>query len=169
MTRSILLPLQQIHFPPTCVVCLSTASKTYPIQQVFTYGRTSHTITVDVPLCDPHFAEASYKSPVERAVGCLGIATGILAGIAAGILLFVRWVGSGALLLKLFLALLFAFGVFVVVWWLLAIVTAPVFAAHGSKEVRHAVGITRYLRSEQMVELAFANEQAALLAEKSNA
>ncbi len=168
MARSILLPLQQIHFPPTCVVCLSTASKKYPIQQVFTYGRTSHTITVDVPMCDVHFAEASYKSPVERAVGCLGVGIGILAGIAAGILMFVRWVGSGGLLVKLFMAALVAFGIFVVVWWLLAIVTAPIFAVRSSKEVRNAVRITRYLRSEQLVELAFVNEQMALLMEKTN-
>jgi|WetSurMetagenome_2_1015567.scaffolds.fasta_scaffold273547_2 hypothetical protein len=124
MAKSILLPLQQIHFPASCVVCLSTAPKKYSIQQVFTYGRRSYTIHVDVPMCDAHFAEASYKSLAEKAIGCLGVGVGILAGIAAGILLFVRWVGSGALLLKLFLGVLTAFGIFILVWWLLAIVIA---------------------------------------------
>jgi hypothetical protein len=168
MAKSILLPLQQLHFPSRCVVCLSTAPKKYPIQQVFTYGRRSHTIHVDVPMCDAHFAEASFKSLAERAVGCLGVGIGILAGLAAGILLFLRWVGSGGLLLKLFMGTLAAFGIFIIVWWLLAIVIAPYFAARGSKEVRNAVRITRYLHSEQLVEIAFVNEQMALLVEASN-
>jgi hypothetical protein len=168
MARTILLPLQQIHFPPTCVVCLSPASKKYPIQQVFTYGRTSHTITVNIPMCDPHFTTASYKSPAEKAMGCLGIGIGVLAGIAAAVLLFLRWVGSNSLILKLFLGALFGFGIFVMVWWLLAIVIAPSFAAPESKEVRNAVRIMRYLKSEEMVELAFVNEQMALLTEKAN-
>ncbi len=168
MPKSILVPLKQIHFPRTCVVCLSPASKEYSIQQVFTYGRRSYTVNVDVPMCAAHFAEASYKSPVERTIGCLGIGMGILAGIAAGILLFVRWKGSGGLLLKLFMSTLVAFGFFILVWWLLAIVIAPMFAARGSKEVRNTVRITRYLAGEQVVELAFENDQMAQLVEQSN-
>jgi hypothetical protein len=168
MSKSFLLPLNQLNFPSTCVVCLSPASKKYPIQQVFTYGRTSHTITVEVPMCDAHYQLASYKSPVEKAIGYLGLGVGILAGIAAAILLLLRWVGSGGLIAKLFIGALVGFGIFVVVWWLLAIVIAPYFADPESKQVRNAVRITRYLRSEQMVELDFVNDQMASLTEQAN-
>jgi hypothetical protein len=150
------------------VVCLSPASKKYPIQQVFTYGRTSHTITVDVPMCDAHHAVASYKSPVEKVLGYLGIGIGILAGIAGGIMLFLRWQGSSGLFLKIFMGALVGFGFFVLVWWLIAIVIAPNFADPASKEIRSAVRITRYLRSEQLVELSFVNEQMALETETLN-
>jgi hypothetical protein len=168
MSRSFLVPLQNIQFPPACVVCLSSAPRKYPVSQVFTYGRTSHTITVDVPMCDAHFAMASHKSPMEKALGYLGIVIGILAGMAGAILLFTRWVGSGGLLLKLSLGALVGFGFFLLVWWLLAIVIAPMFAIPESKEVRNAVRITRYLRSEQTVELALVNEQVALQMEQAN-
>jgi hypothetical protein len=166
MSKAILTSLPHLQFPPVCVVCLAPASKKYPIQQVFTYGRTSHTITVDVPLCDAHFAVASHKSPAEKAAGFLGLAVGILAGIAGAILLFLRWQGSGGLLLKLFMGALVGFGFFVLVWWLIAIVIAPRFATPESRQVRNAVRITRYLRSEQMVELDFVNEQMAVMMER---
>jgi len=119
-------------------------------------------------MCDTHHAVASYKSPAERAIGCLGIGIGILAGITMGILLFVRWVGSGGLLLKVFLGALLAFGIFILVWWLISVVLAPHFAASDSKQVRNAVRIMRYLPSEKLVELDFTNEQMALLAEQAN-
>ena len=119
-------------------------------------------------MCDQHHAVASYKSPMERAMGCLGIGIGILVGIAAGILLFVRWVGSGSLFLKLLMGALVAFGIFMIVWWLIAVVTAPQFATPASKQVRNAVIIARFLPSEQLVELLFINEQMALLTEQVN-
>jgi hypothetical protein len=168
MSKSILVPLQELRFPTTCVVCLSPASKKYPIQQVFTYGRTSHTITLDVPLCDAHYTVASYKSTAEKVLGYLGIGVGILTGIAGALLLVVRWQGSGGLLLKIFMGALAGFGFFVLVWWLIAIVIAPNFADPGSKEIRRAVRIMRYLRSEQLVELSFVNEQMAQEMEKLN-
>jgi hypothetical protein len=168
MPISNLLPLKQIHFPSICVVCLSPAVKRYPIQQIFTYGRTSHTISVDVPMCEAHFAAASYKSPAEKAMGCLGIVFGILAGISAAILLFLRWQGSGGLILKLALGALFGFGMFVLVWWLLAIVIAPHLAAPKSKQIRNAVRIIRYVPGEQLVQLDFMNEQMLPLFELAN-
>jgi hypothetical protein len=169
MPKSKLLPLKQIQFPPNCVICLSSAgSKRYPIQQIFTYGRTSHTVIVEIPMCEAHFASASYKAPAERVTEYLGIGFGILAGIFAAILLFLRWQGSGGLILKLFLGALFGFGLFILTWWVIAILIAPHLAAPESKEVRNAVRITRYMPGEQLVQLDFVNEQMAGLVDKAN-
>jgi len=169
MSKSILFPVHQLVFPPSCVICLASASRKYPIQQVFTHGRTSRTISVDVPMCDAHFAVASHKSPAERVLEWLGVGVGILAGITGGILLFTRWVGSGGLFLKILLGTLAGLGFFVLVWWLIAVVIAPYLADPESKQVRSAVKITRYLPGEQLVQLEFANEQMASLVEKANA
>jgi hypothetical protein len=125
-------------------------------------------VTVEVPLCDAHYTAASYKSPAERATGCLGIGVGILAGISAAVLLFLRWQGSGGLILKLFLGVLFGLGIFVLVWWVIAILIAPLLAAPESKQARNAVRITRYLPTEHLVQLTFENEQMALLTEQAN-
>ena len=168
MSKSNLLPLKDLRFPSNCVVCLAPAAKRYPIEQIFTFGRTSHTITVDVPMCEAHFSTASYKSPAEKAMGCLGIAFGILAGIFAAVLLFLRWQGSGGLLLKLFLGALFGFGMFALVWWLIAIVIAPHLAAAESKQIRNTVRIVRYVPGEQLVQLDFMNEQMLTLFEEAN-
>lgn len=168
MSKSIIAPLSQIRFPPNCVICLSSASKTYPIQQVFTFGRRAHTITVDVPMCNIHHEKASFKSPVERAFGCLGIVGGILAGILMMILLFMRWVGDNSLVTKLFVAAIVGFGVFVLVWWIIAVQIAPLFAVPESKEVRNAVRITRFIPNEHMVQLEFRNEQAADFVQAAN-
>ena len=168
MSKSIIAPLAQLRFPPNCVMCLSPASKTHPIQQVFTYGRRSHTITVDVPMCEIHYQKASFKSPMEKAFGCLGIAAGVLAGLLAVIVLFLRWVGDNSLVTKLFVAAIVGFGMFILVWWIIAVQIAPLFAVPESKEARNAVRITRYVPGEQSVQLEFRNEQAADLVQQLN-
>lgn len=168
MSKSILCPPHQVHFPSTCVVCLSPASKSYPIQQVFTYGRRSHKITIDVPMCESHFTSASFKGSAEKITGCLGIGAGILAGIISVILLFLRWAGDNSLIKKLFVAAILGFGAFILVWWLIAILIAPLLAVPESKRARKAVQITRYVPGQQLVELTFVNEEVARLVEKAN-
>ena len=169
MPESKLLPLNQIRFPPNCVICLASAgSKSYPIQQIFNYGRRSHTVTVDIPMCDRHYASASFISPAEKATGCLGIGIGILAGICSAVLLYMRWQGDAGLVLKIFLGALFGFGTFALVWWLIAVLIAPHLATPESKRARHAVRITRYLPGEHLVQLDFGNEQMALLVDRAN-
>ena len=168
MSKSILFPLHELRLPPTCVICLSPAPKRYSIQQVFTYGRSSHTITVDVPMCEAHFNTASYKGPAEKATGCLGIGIGILSGIFAAIILFLRWESNNSLILKLFFSSLFGFGIFAIVWWLIAILLAPRLAVPEARQARNAVRITRYVPEGQLVQLDFVNEQVALLVEQTN-
>ncbi|HJS20321.1 MAG TPA: hypothetical protein VJ785_16350, partial [Anaerolineales bacterium] len=98
MSKSIFVPLSQMNFPSTCVVCLSSASSNYPIQQVYSYGNKTHAITVDVPMCNTHFDAASHKGFAERAIGCLGVAGGVLIGILSVVVLLLRWEGGGGIL-----------------------------------------------------------------------
>jgi len=119
-------------------------------------------------MCNVHHEKASFKSPVERVLGCLGITGGILAGILMMILLFMRWVGDNNLVTKVFVAAVVGFGVFILVWWIIAILIAPHFAVPESKAVRDAVRITRFVPNEHMAQLEFRNEQAADLVQKIN-
>jgi len=119
-------------------------------------------------MCEAHFNTASYKGPAEKATGCLGIGIGILSGIFAAIILFLRWESNNSLILKLFFSSLFGFGIFAIVWWMIAILLAPRLAVPDAKQARNAVRITRYVPAGQLVQLDFVNEQMALLVEQTN-
>lgn len=161
MSKSNLMPLSEIHFPPSCVVCLSPASKQFPVEQIFSYGRKNYTVKVDVPMCQPHFEAASYKGPVERLFGCLGVAGGIVIGILSVVVLMLRWQGDGGILAKFFVGGIFGFGMFILAWWVIAILIAPRFAVRESREARGAVKIIRFQPWDQMTQLEFGNESYA--------
>jgi hypothetical protein len=46
-------------------------------------------------MCDPHFEAASFKGTAEKFVSTLGVMGGILAGLFATVILFIRWEGAG--------------------------------------------------------------------------
>jgi hypothetical protein len=115
-------------------------------------------MTVEISMCEAHFASASDKAPAERVTEYLGIGFGILVWVFAAILLFLRWQGSGGLLLKIILGALFGFGMFILTWWVIAILIAPHLAAPESREVRNAVRITRYVPGDQLVQLDLVND-----------
>jgi hypothetical protein len=170
MSKAIDAPLSQLRFPSTCVVCMSPASKQYPLEKIFSMGRRSYTVKVNVPMCDLHFQAASFKGIVEKLVGKLAVIGGILAGLFAAIILFVRWEGNGAnnIILKLFGGGVFGLGIFLIVWALIALSVAPLFAEPESKEARNAVRITHYWPKDKIVRLEFQNEQLAEIVEKTN-
>ena len=169
MSKSIDVYLSRLNFPPTCVVCMSPASKRYDLQKIFSQGRQSYTVKVGVPMCDQHFEAASFKGTAERLMETLAIIGGIIAGIFAAILLFVRWVPteSDSLILKLFMGGIVGFGVFIMIWWIIASGLAPLFADPGSKEARNAVIITRYWPRDQAARLEFKNEQLAEIVQRA--
>lgn len=166
MPKAINVPLSEIRFPATCVVCMSPASKPYELQKIFTYGRRSYTVKVNVPMCDSHFEAASFKGTAEKLVGMLGVIGGILAGLFAAIILMVRWrgTGEGNLILNLFAGGVFGLGIFLIVWAVVALSVAPLFAEPESKEARRAVRITHYWPADKVVRLEFENEQLAEIA-----
>ena len=170
MSKATDVPLSQLRLPSTCVVCMSPASKHYPLEKIFSMGRRSYTVKVNVPMCDLHFQSASFKGTVEKLVGKLAVIGGILAGLFAAIILFVRWEGNGAnnIILKLFGGGVFGLGIFLIVWALIALSVAPLFAEPESKEARNAVRITHYWPKDQIVRLEFQNEQLAEIVEKTN-
>jgi hypothetical protein len=142
---------------------MSPAAKQYLLEKTFSMGRRSYTIRVNVPMCDPHFEAASFKGSAEKLVGALGVVGGILAGLFAAVILMVRWQGTGAdnIILKLFAGSIFGLGIFLIVWAVMALSVAPLFAERESKEARNAVTITHYWPKDQVVRLKFQNEQLA--------
>ncbi len=168
MSKSIDIHLAQFNFPSICVVCMSPSSKLFGVEQVYTYGRKSYTLKVNVPMCEKHYAAASFKGTAEKLVGNIfAVVGGILAGIAAMILLILRWVGDDSILLKLFIGGIVGFGIFAMVWWIINAFLAPLFAERESKEARNAVKITLYSPGEQIARMEFANEQLAEILQKA--
>jgi hypothetical protein len=121
-------------------------------------------------MCDPHFEAASFKGTAEKFVSTLGVMGGILAGLFATVILFIRWEGAGEsnIILKLFAGGIFGLGIFLVVWAIIALSVAPLFAEPESKEARNAIKITHYWPKDQIVRLEFWNEQLAAIVEKTN-
>jgi len=119
-------------------------------------------------MCDPHFEAASFKGAAEKLVGTLGVIAGILAGLFAGIILMVRWqgIGEGNIILQLFAGSVFGLGIFLIVWAIVTLSVAPLFAEPESKEARNAVRITHYWPGNQVVRLEFQNESLAEMVEK---
>jgi hypothetical protein len=163
MPKTIDVPLSEVRFPATCVVCMSPAPKSYELQKIFTYGHRSYTVKVNVAMCDLHFEAASFKGTAEKLVGTLGVIGGILAGLFAAIILMARWrgTGEGNLILNLFAGGVFGLGIFLIVWAVVALSVAPLFAEPESQEARNAIRITRYWPSDKVVRLEFQNEQLA--------
>jgi hypothetical protein len=136
---------------------MSPATKLFKLEKIFTYGRQSHTVSVDVPMCDQHYEVASFKGTAERLVGMLGVAIGILFGLFAAVMLILRWrgTGEGNIILNLLVA-----GI--------SLSIAPHFADSPSKEARNAVRITHYWPKDQFVRLSFENEQLAEIVQKAD-
>jgi hypothetical protein len=168
MSKSITVPLDRVSFPPSCVVCLSPASKEYPIRQVYTAGTKSHHLTLNVPMCTMHHEAASHKGLAERAVGCLGVAGGAMFGILSVVFLLSRWEGGGGILARIFVGAIFGFGMFVLAWWIVADQLAPRFAVLAAKEARDAVRITLVQPFDKRMVLHFRNEAVADLVERMN-
>ena len=170
MSRTIDVQSSQLTFPPTCVVCMSPASKQYEVNQVYSRGSGSATVRINVLMCRSHFEAASAKNSAERLVGALGVIVGILAGIAALIILIMRWVptGNDSVILKLFIGSIVGFGVFIMVWAVVALWLAPMFADRESKEARGAVRIVQVSPRAEVLRLEFMNEQLAEIVQKEN-
>jgi hypothetical protein len=121
-------------------------------------------------MCTSHFEAASATSVAEKLVTACGVIVGILLGIAALIILILRWVptGNDSLILKLFIGGIVGFGVFIMVWAMFAFWLAPMFAPTASKEARNAVKIVLISPHAEMLRLAFMNEQLAEIVQKEN-
>jgi hypothetical protein len=149
---------------------MSPASKQYELQKTFTYGRRSYTTTVNVPMCEQHFNAASFKGPAERLVGPLGVILGILVGIFATVMLIWHWhgTGQGNIPLNLLIGGIFGIGTFLIIWAIVSLSVAPLFADRDSKEARNTVRITHYWPKDQFVRLTFENEQLAEIVQEAN-
>jgi uncharacterized membrane protein len=149
---------------------MSPASKEYKLQKTFTYGRRSYTVDLTVPMCEQHFNAASFKGPAERFVAALGVIIGILVGIFATVMLISHWrgTGQGNIPLNLLVGGIFGIGMFLIVWAIVSLSIAPLFADQDSKDARNAVRITHYWPKDQFVRLTFEQEQLADIVQKAN-
>ena len=168
MPKSIRAQVSQLAFPRTCVVCLSPSSTEYKLEGTFTYGGRSHTVTLQVPMCDMHYEAASFKGPAERLVNWLAIFGGGVFGLACAVLLIFRWETDENILFKLLGGGIFGIGAFAIFWWIVSASIAPHFASSHSKEARHAVRITGYWPQNQIVQLEFRNDSLAEIVQKAN-
>ena len=149
---------------------MSPASKQYEVSQIYSRGTGSATVRINVPMCTLHFEAASAKSVAEKLVATCGVIVGILLGIAALILLIIRWVptGNDSIILKLFIGGIVGFGVFIMVWAMFAFWLAPMFAPTESKEARNAVRIILVSPHAEVLRLEFMNGQLAEIVQKEN-
>lgn len=153
-----------------CVVCMSPASKQYEVSQVYSRGTRSATVRINVPMCSSHVEAANTRNLAEKIVSSCGVMVGILTGIAALIVLIMRWVptGNDSIFLKLFIGGIVGSGVFVMVWALFTFWLAPMFAMRESKEARNAVRIVLVSPHAENLRLAFMNEQLAEIVQKES-
>jgi hypothetical protein len=149
---------------------MSPASKQYGVSQVFSRGTGSATVHINVPMCSTHFEAASASNSAEKIVTTCGVIVGILAGIAALIILILRWVptGNDSMILKLFIGSIVGFGIFIMVWALFTFWLAPMFATRESKEARNAVRIVLVSPNAEILRLEFMNEGLAEIVQKEN-
>ena len=170
MAKTIEVQSSQLEFPPTCVVCMSPATKRYEVSQVYSRGTGSATVRINVPMCSSHFEAASVKNIFEKLVGIVGVIVGILAGIAALIILIMRWVptGNDSIILKLLIGSIVGFGFFIMVWAMFAFWIAPMFATRESKEARNAIRIVQVSPHAEILRLEFMNEGLAEIVQKEN-
>lgn len=162
MPKAIDIHLSQLRFPSTCVVCSSPATKAYTLHKTLIHGRSSYTVRVNVPMCDLHFHSASQKGAAEKWIHRFGAVAGILAGLVAIILLLCgEAITQGNLLLHLFAPGILATPIYLMVWAIISLIVAPLFAETASKEARDAVRLVRYWPKDQFVRLKFQDEQLA--------
>jgi hypothetical protein len=149
---------------------MSPASKEHKLQKIFTFGRRSYTLTINVPMCDTHFQSASFKGTAEKLVARFGIIMGVIAGLFSTITLLVYWqqTGQGNTFLNFIPASVLGLGIFLILWAILSLSVAPLFAEAASKEARRAVRITRYWPKDQFVRLKFQNEHLAAMVRSIN-
>ena len=168
MSKVIEVQSAHLTFPNMCVVCMSPASKHYEVSQVYSQGTKSSTVRISVPICDLHYEAASAKNAAEKLIAILAVILGICMGLAALVILIMRWVGDNSLILKLIISSIVGFGVFVMAWALIALWVAPMFASTESKEARNAVRIVLVSPHAEVLRLEFKNEQLAEIIQKEN-
>jgi len=85
-------------------------------------------------------------------------------------MLILHWQGTGQgnIPLNLFVGEIFGIGMYLIVWAVVSLSIAPLFAEHDSKEARNAVRITHYWPKDQFVRLTFEQEQLAEIVKKAN-
>jgi hypothetical protein len=153
------------------MVCLQPAQQTYSVDKTYTYGKKAVVITLPVPLCASHYAQARAKSRNERLVERIGLVAGGAVGLWVLVGLLVYWgsIGESFSIINIFIAALVGVGFLLIVWTVNAFWLAPTFALPESKAVRGAVKLAKFWKAQDIVELEFSNDLAADRVARENA
>jgi hypothetical protein len=161
---------RQVSFYSRCVVCLQPSQKIYELEKAFTYGRRTIPIKLQVPMCAHHHEAAAFRSSAEQTVERIGLVAGILVGLLVAFGLIVYWnsIGQGFPMLNIPIAVFSGLGFFLIVWAATAYRLAPALAPAEIKAARRAINPKKYWPGQDILELEFANDQAAQLFIQAN-
>lgn len=168
--RSIRFYGQQIKFSPVCVCCLQPVHKEYNIDRTFYYGRNSILLQLPVPLCQQHYQKAITQSPAQIWCERIGLAGGVIFGLAVtwGLMRYWSVTEQGSLLSNLLLALIVGGSMIISIWAVTKYWIAPLFTFAETKAILNSVRMTSFDPSRQILELTIENETVANLTASEN-
>ncbi len=163
MTTTLRLSGTEITFPPLCMVCATSAKHDYPIERTFFIGRRPLLIHLPMPLCEEHYAQASVKNRGERWGEWSGVITGGAIGLVVSGSLLAYWSssGQGGGVFNWLLAVFVGFSLGLIVYLIAHFWLAPWLAAPETKVVRQSVRLIKYWPQQDVLELAFINDEIA--------
>lgn len=160
----------QLDFPRACACCLGPAHKFYLSEKTFIYGRQSRSLTLLVPMCDRHLAQASASGWLQTLLERLSVWIGALTGVLVAGGLFNYWMASGStnLWVNIPLALVVGACFFVSAWALVLFYVAPLFKPAAARRVADVVRMTRFDPFRGLLNVQFENETFGELTARAN-
>lgn len=159
-----------VKFPPVCLVCLAPSQKQYKIDRTFSYGKSSMTVTIPIPLCEAHHTLAVSKSSAEKVVGQIGLFLGLVSGVGVAYALWNMWSKNpnNSQTTLIFLAAFFGISALIILWSIFSFWIAPMFGSKEAKQVRNIMKIRHFWPAKYDVQLEFTDSNTAQLVAAAN-
>lgn len=170
MQNRITLHGVDVKFPPVCLVCRAPAQKNYKIDRTFSYGKSSMTVTIPIPLCEQHHTLAVTPSSTEKTVGRIGLILGVLSGAGAAYALWNMWSKNpnNSQMTMILMSGFFGISALVIIWSIFSFWLAPMFGSKEAKEVRNVMKIRHFWPGKYDVQLEFTDPNTAQLVAAAN-
>lgn len=170
MQNKVTLHGVDVKFPPICLACLAPAQKQYNIDRTFSYGKSSMTVTIPIPLCEAHHTLAVSRSSAEKTVGNVGLVLGLLSGAGVAYTLWNMWSKNpnNNQPTLIFLAGFFGISALIILWSIFSFWLAPMFGSREAKKVRNVMKIRRFWPAKYDVQLEFTDPNTARLVAAAN-
>jgi hypothetical protein len=155
----------EVKFPSVCLVCQAPAQKQYNIDRTFSYGKSSMTVTIPIPLCVDHHKLAVSSSSAEKTVGLIGLVLGLLSGAGVAYALWNMWSKNpnNDQMTLIFMAGFFGISALIILWSIFSFWLAPMFAGKEAKAVRNVMKIRRFWPAKYDLQLEFVDPKTAQL------